>query len=144
MDYAQFSGSRADAGSGVPCVRRDFAVLLRRKELLESVVDAGLRSGANRISRLEFRRSDLPRHRGEARVKAALAAREKAESLARALGVRVGRPLEISEEPTEYESRGLENNYVGAAAGQEDEVGSLPAGQIRVRARVRVKFDLGE
>ena len=137
--------------------RRSYSVVLRDVKGLEKLIDAGLKSGANRLMGLEFRTTELRKHRDEARKKAIHAAKEKAEALAAELGCKVGKPRTIGEDGGSWygSSRSwwgwngggyqqMSQNSISAAPSDGPTEGgdSLPLGRIGVRARVNVTFDL--
>ena len=104
------------------------------------VIDAGLTAGANQLEGVQFRlKNDLPA-REQALKKAVTEARQKAETIAEALGVRLGAVMEVSE-------AGVSVVPVAAMGGfAEARVASLAAqtpvspGQLEIRANVSVKF----
>lgn len=81
----------------------------------------------------------------EARQKAVLAAKEKAESLAKTLGSTIAEPLSIVEDlwTQEYRGRELTSNTLTIQGTGNDEIsGSLAIGKISIQARVKVSFKL--
>jgi uncharacterized protein YggE len=103
---------------------------------------------------IQFRTTELRKHRDEARALAVTAAREKAEALAGELEQTVGHPTSIREEHSSWWSgynawwgsrRGdmMAQNVIqelgGAAMTGE---GTVAPGQISVSARVSVTFEL--
>lgn len=72
-------------------IRITFAELDRAGRILDGAVGAG----ANQIARLEFIASDTREARLEALEEAVRSAREQAEVMAAAMGVRLGRALEV-------------------------------------------------
>lgn len=130
-------------------VRRTYSVRLKNVTLLEKLVDTVLQNGANIMSGVEFRSTELRKHRDEARKMAIRAAKEKAELLAGELGVKVGKPRNISENAVSYggwtrrDFRGMaQNSFQDMSGGASDGEGSMPLGQIAIRATVSVNFDL--
>lgn len=133
-------------------VRRMYSVTLKDVKLFESVVDAGLKNGANRLVGLEFRTTALRKHRDQARKLAIVAAKEKAQALAAELDCKVGKPRTISEGYSGgYGSRswwGYGGNFsnasqnVAQAGGGGEEGGNTPLGEIAVKAQISVTFDL--
>jgi uncharacterized protein YggE len=122
-------------------VTRDYTLTLRQVGLFEAVVDNVLANGANRIAGFEFRTSKLPAYREEARKRAAMAARQNAEALAKALGTSLGPPRQIIEDAGEW--RGTYAYNIRQTRGDDGvSAGSLPSGQIRIQARVTATFDL--
>jgi hypothetical protein len=131
--------------------RRGYSITLKDVQLLEKLVDVSLKNGANRIMAIDFRTTELRKHRDNARRMAIRAAREKAVDLAVELGCEVGLPRSISESAHHgywggswwggY-GRGMAQNAMqvvgdGGAGGE-----TMPLGQIAVRANVSVAFDL--
>lgn len=115
--------------------------LARVNELLTKLVE----SGANRVDSITFETSALRKHRDAARVQAVRAAREKAELFARELGVKVGRPITISEGGAGLRpgsSRGYQNFSQDSDTPGASSDGGFAAGQIAVTASVSVVFAL--
>jgi len=131
--------------------RRAYSVKLRDVTLFEKFIDTILKNGANQLHGFDFRSTELRKHRDQARKMAIIAAKEKANDLAKELECRVGKPRTIAE--------GYSGGYGGsfnrmnsfgnaqvqvqgeavAGAGNDD---TLPLGQIAIRASVSVTFDL--
>jgi uncharacterized protein YggE len=118
----------------------------------ESLYPALLDAGANRVHRVRFMTSELRRHRDEARTLACKAAREKAELMAKSLGRTLGDARAIVESPSDdwWSSYGSwwgwgaqqSQNVVQSAGAPSMSDQSIAPGQITVRARVTVTFDL--
>lgn len=133
-------------------VRRNICITLQDVGKFEAVLSAALESGANYVQNISFRSSELRKHRDKARAMAIRAAKEKAVALASELGMKVGKPITISEQGSgyfgSYRSGGnsIYNNAqnVEAAQGPEAEVvqGTFSPGQISIDASVSVVFDL--
>jgi uncharacterized protein YggE len=137
-------------------VRRAYAVTLKDLKRLDELIAAALRSGANHLEGYELQTTDLRRHRDEARRRAIIAAREKAQALARELGCDVGPPKTIGEgyygwfgthgswsSWGGWRSQNQMTQNVTMAASDSGEPNALtPLGQIGVRAQVSVTFDL--
>jgi len=141
------NGERQTVGRTIIITSTDLASF-------ESLFPALIKAGANHVHRVRFMTSELRRHRDEARTLACKAAREKAQLLAKNLGRALGEARAITESPTEdwWSSYGSwwgwgappqAQNVVqsGGAAPVSEESGMAP-GQITVRARVTVTFDL--
>jgi uncharacterized protein len=129
-------------------VRRSYDITANSAATAEQVINRGLANGANQISQIDFRSTEMRRYRDQARVMATKAAREKAELIAGQLGATVGAPRNISEAATYYSGRSSQNlmtqNVTSYADddGDSDSVGAVAPGQIAVRATVSVTFDL--
>ena len=150
IDYQDSGPARGVKGY---VTHREYRVTLKDPKKTESVVDTSLKSGANLLSGIEYRSTELRKHRDEARKMAVKAAKEKAELLAREMNEKIGRPREISEGALGYYgwgggrwSRG--SQYMGQNSFQVRDEGAgiegetIPIGQIAITASVSVKFDL--
>ena len=138
-------------------VRRAYAITLKDVKRLDDVISAALKSGANHLEGYELQTTDLRRHRDEARRRAIIAAREKAQTLARELGCDIGPPRSIGEGYYGWfgthgswsswggwrSSQNAMTQNVTMSASDSGEPNALtPLGQIGVRAQVSVTFDL--
>ena len=83
--------------------------------------------------------SDLRQHKDEARIMAARAAREKAELLAKELGVKVGKAFSIQETSTDWYNN-LRNVAQNNVSEEPADGSSLNAGMIEVSSSVQVSF----
>jgi uncharacterized protein YggE len=134
-------------------LQRSIGVRLRQVAEFEEVLTAALKAGANYVHGVEFRTSELRRHRDAARQLAVGAAREKAEALVKELGGRLGRVLSVSESYWGGSWTWSGGGWRGARFGQmyqnvvqtgegrgETPEGTLSVGQIGVSATVSVTF----
>jgi uncharacterized protein YggE len=132
-------------------VSKSIVVTLRDVSRFEVILQAVLDAGTNRVEGLEFRTTELRKHRDAARAKALKAAQEKAIAMARELDLKVGKARTISEFGGGYGfggGRGARmamqaqnvSQTVGGAEGAS-EAGFAP-GLISVRATVQVTFDV--
>lgn len=96
------------------------------------------------IQNVSYGHSDRIRLQNESRQKALLAAREKAETLARTLGTAIDEPLQIEEIPSETPP--VPYGLMASNARMEFDGGSQPQvlqpGQITITTQVRVTFKL--
>ena len=118
----------------------------------ESLITALVEAGANHVHGVQFKTSELRKHRDEARRLAIKAAQEKAKLLAEGLGRSVGNAHSISEGYDYWGSSygswwggrwsaGSQNVVqVANAAARGDADGSLAPGRISVTASVSVTF----
>jgi hypothetical protein len=134
-------------------VRKTIAFTLRDTSKFETLLSGALEAGANYVHGIEFRTTELRKHRDQARALAINAAREKALSLAKELGQKVGQPHMIREDQTWWWSgynswwgsrwgAGMAQNVVQNVGGRSELDGSMAPGQITVSARVTVSFEL--
>ena len=78
-------------------VRNAMVVTLTDVALLDRLIAAALKAGANHVHSVDFQTTELRKYRDQARRLALKAAREKAIDMAAALDQTVGKPLQISE-----------------------------------------------
>ncbi len=150
IDYHSRGPSRGIEGY---LAHREYRVTLKEVTKTEALVDACLRNGANLLIGIDYRSTELRKHRDEARKMAVKAAQEKATLLAGELGEQVGRPRSISEGSFGYYGWGGSSNrgsmmtqnsiqVQNNGAGIQGE--TIPIGQIGITAQVSVTFDLRE
>jgi uncharacterized protein YggE len=135
-------------------VRRNFGVRLRKVAQFDAVLSGALKHGANHVLGIEFRTTELRKHRDAARQQAIRAAKEKADALAKELAVKVGKATNIQEQTgSGYWNWGAGRNYLANAMSQnvaqavssgggESAEGNLAVGMISVTATVNVTFEL--
>jgi uncharacterized protein YggE len=125
---------------------RSYAITVRDIDRVESVLRAALDAGANSIGGVQFRTTEVRRHRDDARRMAVRAAYEKAQLLAGELGAKVGSPITITE--SAYNWYGYRQNNAMAQNSMQEPSGGAPPdeaiapGQLSVTASVSVVFDL--
>nr|WP_321268708.1 SIMPL domain-containing protein [uncultured Sulfurimonas sp.] len=83
-------------------VRKTVVLTIRDTSMFETVLTGVLEAGANYVHGVQFRTTELRKHRDEARSLAIKAAREKANDLAQELGQSVGKPYNIQENPSNW------------------------------------------
>ncbi len=149
-------------------VQRHVVVTLREVAKFEPLLQSALDAGANEVLNIQFCTTELRKYRDQARQMAVRAAREKAQLMAGELGVKVGRPTQISEQGQDYgwSSYNYYSSYGGGYFSQyrggggymaQNAVASAPSGesggpeasstafapgQIRVSAMVAVTFEV--
>lgn len=108
----------------------------------ESIMKGLLENGLNGINGIEFESSEIEKHKAEARRKAVLNAKEKAEALAKPLGQTVGKAYKISE--------GSSNNYqpvygamrIKGSADESSNQETMAPGEMEISIDVNVSFQL--
>jgi len=133
-------------------VHRNLGIRLRKVSQFDAVLAGALRSGANHVDGVEFRTTELRKHRDAARQQAIRAAKEKAVALAQELDAKVGKAQSISEQTSggwgSYPVNRWNNanfmaqNVSQPASGGEASEGNLAVGMISVTATVNVTFAL--
>ena len=130
-------------------VTRMYMVTLKDIKKLEPLVDSALKNGANRLEGIQFRSSELRKHRDQARSMSIKAAKEKAVALAKDLDCTVGSPITINEYGGSWSWNGGRYSNIGQnqvsyqqPSNNTESGETLPLGQIGVQAGVSVSFDL--
>jgi hypothetical protein len=135
-------------------VRQTIEITLRDVSQFENLLTDVLDAGANYVHGIQFRTTELRKHKDEARALAIKAAREKAVALAQELDQGVGQPYAIREDQEGWWSGynswwgsagglGMTQNVVQNAGNTgADMAGSLAPGQLNVTAKVTVSFEL--
>ncbi len=150
-NYESSSGWRAKPVGYT--VRKSIEIKLTNVAAFEPLLTGLLTNGVNNVHGIEFRTSQLRKHRDTARALAVRAAREKADALATELGVKRGKVQSINE----YESGGwfgsstgywgarygfnaLQNQVQNVTPQTGDDESNFSVGQISVTATVNVNF----
>ena len=135
-------------------VRKNIAVTLKDVPRFEELLSRALETGVNHVHGIQFRTTELRRHRDHAREMALQAAKEKAALLAGKLGRQIGPALRVNEysggmyspygwwgQGSYYGSNAMAqvSSQSGDAANAE---GAIALGQITVTATVSVSFVL--
>ncbi len=130
-------------------MNKSITIIVKDLKKLEELVTTTLKLGVNRVQDVQFRTTELRKLRDQARVMAVRAAKEKAELMTKELGQTVGKPETISEEDLSYYApyyRGRVDmraqNVMSSEGSSANGEGSMAVGQIAVKAKVRVVFEL--
>lgn len=132
-------------------VNKTVAITLRDVTRFERLLTAILSAGANRVYGVEFQTSELRKYRDQARDLAVKAAVEKAQAMAGAAGLKVGKPESISAYnqgggPAYGRMRGamsnMSQNVVSNVGGDSETSGTFAPGRISVSASVTLTFRL--
>jgi uncharacterized protein YggE len=146
----RYRSGRGSEGIDGYIARRTYSVTLKDVKKLEPAVDAALHNGANQLMSVQYRSSELRKHRDAARAMAIKAAKEKATALAGELGAKIGAPRTITEGYAGYgggygwNRMNAQNSMqvAGGGGGGGDDNEATPLGQIGISANVSVVFDL--
>ena len=133
-------------------VRKNIAITLKDVAKFEELLSRALESGVNHVHGIQFRTTELRKHRDQAREMAIKAAREKAQLLAVQLGRKVGPAVRVSEYGGGWYSaynwwgQNYGSNAMSQVSSQAGEAGpssgTIALGQITVTATVSVSFGL--
>lgn len=122
--------------------RRSLSVTIKDLKSFEDVYGGLIGKGVNDVSGVEFRTTELRKHRDAARLQAVKAAREKAEAMAGELGATLSSVQSITEYSTPPRSTFSQNSLTPVRA-FEGSNSSVAAGVIEIKANVHVVFRLG-
>lgn len=122
-------------------VSKTVAIRLREIARFDEMLADILKAGITRLSNLEFRDSQIRKHRDEARRMAMRAAQEKARLLAGEIGQSIGPAYSITETTRDYAPRTMQN-AVSEAEGSTDSESALAPGTLSITAQVTVRFRL--
>ena len=127
-------------------VSKTVAVILRDISRFDALLSDVLKAGVTRLSNVEFRDSQIRKHRDQARAMDMKAAQDKAGLMAREIGQSIGPAYSISEGVTNpYSQANVSQNRLESFADNaaRSESGSAIApGSISVTAQVTVRFRL--
>lgn len=127
-----------------------LSVTVRDLPKLDSLLEALVKAGGNRIDSIRYETSDLRKYRDQARDLAMKAAHEKADAMAHALGQQIGKAQMIDEVPEYSYASAAVQNYVPPSPRQiygelerlRPAMSSTAAGQQSISASVVVSFEL--
>lgn len=125
-------------------VRKDVLFTLRDVSQAEELLSELIESGVSRINAVRFQTSEIRKYRDQARAMAIKAAQEKAMALTAQIGQTIGKAYSIEEDAPSRSSSmaNFSQNAVSRGGDTTDSEGTLALGQIKVSARVTVKFEL--
>jgi len=132
------------------------SITLRDVSLVDDVILAALKVGANEVQDVQFYTSDLRKYRDQARELAMKAAFEKAQALAQAASAQAGCVISISENSwaqyygswmggrgtTQWAQNVMQNASPSQSGAGEMEDSPISLGQIAVRAEVTASYSL--
>ena len=119
-------------------VTNAVVVKVRNLANVGKVIDTALANGANRVDSLEFSASDPSAAKNAALADAARDARSKADAVARALGVRIVRVLNVYADSQSHTPR----NYMPMMMAKDAYSASTPiaAGELSYEASVNIAY----
>ena len=124
-------------------VRKDLVFLLRDISQAEDLLSDLIEMGVSRINSVRFQTSEMRRYRDQARAMAIQAAQQKAIALTAQIGQKIGKAYSIEEEaasrPSPYAN--ISQNSISTSDDFRETEGTLALGQIKVSARITVKFE---
>ncbi|MGM0933409.1 MAG: SIMPL domain-containing protein [Bacteroidota bacterium] len=121
--------------------RQAISITLEDLDKYEEIISGLLENGLNGISGIQFKSSEVEKHKTEARKRAVLAAKRKAEEFAGPLNQEVGKAITISESS----GNNFQPVYRMADMKMSEESGSqetLSPGEMEINVKVNVGFQL--
>jgi hypothetical protein len=126
-------------------VRKDLVFTLRDVSRAEELLSEVMESGITRVNGVRFQTSQMRKYRDQARALAIRAAQEKATALTAEIGQKIGKAYSIEEDApsrVSYAQNVMSNSTASSGDDAASSEGTLSLGQIRVSARVTVRFEL--
>ncbi|HET6513281.1 MAG TPA: SIMPL domain-containing protein [Candidatus Kapabacteria bacterium] len=120
-------------------VRRQIVATVRDIARLDEITSKTVTAGITSIFNYEYKSSDEKRYRQEARVKAVASAKEKADALAKELGLRVVKAYTVTEDDMRG---GPIPMYRQMDAGATQNAATFALGEIMINSFVRVIFEV--
>jgi uncharacterized protein YggE len=121
---------------------QSISILLEDLKDYEKIMSGLLEAGLNRIDGIDFKSSEIAKHKTEARKRAVLNAKQKAQDYVVPLNQTLGRALTISElETNSYPPmyKGMESMRASEDGMQEE---TIAPGEMEVNVKVNVGFEL--
>jgi len=124
-------------------VYHSLDVNVRDLERPSAVLDAGMNAGATQVNNVTFAVENPKKYTADARVEAVKAAQAKAQTMADLTGVKLGKPITISEsEPGGWGQYYAQANVaLDRAAGAED-TPSLQPGEFKLTRTVYITYEV--
>lgn len=124
-------------------VYHSLNVSLRDLKRVSDVLDAAVGAGATEVGQVRFAVENPKQHTADVRLEAVRAAQAKAKSIAEVLGVRLGRPVSVSEsEPDNWRSFYAQANVAMEAPRPGVDSDVLEPGEFRLTRTVHVTFEI--
>uniref|UniRef100_A0A7C4G9P7 DUF541 domain-containing protein n=1 Tax=candidate division WOR-3 bacterium TaxID=2052148 RepID=A0A7C4G9P7_UNCW3 len=118
-------------------------VNLRDLKRVSDVIDAAVNAGATEVRQVSFAVENPKQHTADVRLEAVRVAQAKAKSIAEVLGVKLGKPVSVSETEPDYWGRHYAQANImmetsRSGAGQD----VLEPGEFRLSRTVHVTFEI--
>lgn len=118
-------------------------VNLRDLKRVSEVLDAAVGAGATEVGQVRFAVENPKQHTADVRLEAVRAAQAKAKSIAEVLGVKLGRPVSVSEsEPDNWSRYYAQANVAMEASHSAGGAEVLEPGEFRLTRTVHVTFEI--
>jgi len=119
--------------------RNQIQVSTKELTRVGTIIDTAIAAGANQVENIQFTKEDTAPAMQEALVKACVLARSKAQTIASALGLKLGKVLMINESGGYYEEpmRNLKSSGMGGAMA---DMTPIEPGQIKITSSVSISY----
>jgi len=125
-------------------VRKSIGIKLTDVKSFDTILTGLITNGVNVVQGVDFRTTELRKYKDQARSMAIKAAKEKAEAMAAELGVKVGKPqnITVNDWGGWYggNANALQNVSQNAGGGAGENGPTFAVGEISVSANVTVSF----
>jgi uncharacterized protein YggE len=128
-------------------VSKTIGIRLRDISRFDQVLSDVLKAGVTRVGDVDFRDSELRKHKDQARAMAMKAAQEKARMMAKEIGQSIGPAYAITEQVINFGNARATQNSTSTITGSlssEELESSIAPGSISVTAQVVVRFRLND
>jgi uncharacterized protein len=124
-------------------VYHSLDVKVRDLDKASAVLDAGMDAGATQVNNVTFAVENPKKYTADARVEAVKAAQAKAQSMADLTGVKLGKPISISEnEPGGWGQYYAQANVAVDAASAVAESPGLQPGEFKLTRTVYITYEI--
>ncbi len=124
-------------------VYQSLDVNVRDLEKASTVLDAGMDAGATQVNNVTFAVENPKKYTADARVEAVKAAQAKAQTMADLTGVKLGKPITISEsEPGGYNRYYAQSNVALDGTLTGEDTPSLQPGQFKLARTVYITYEI--
>ncbi len=124
-------------------VYHSLDVKVRDLNKASAVLDAGMDAGATQVNNVTFAVENPKKYTADARVEAVKAAQDKAQSMASLTGVKLGKPISISEnEPGGWGQYYAQSNVAMDRSAAGEESPGLQPGEFRLTRSVYITYEI--
>jgi uncharacterized protein len=144
--YPNYVGEYGQTTPEFYMTQKSVSVIIKEVKRFDEILTGIYKTGANRVDGIEYRSSDIQKHREQARKLAVQAAKQKATALTSELGTKPGRVYNIHEitgpnYPVPMFRAQMANKMMESAAADAGGP-TISPGQLLVTASVEVSFIL--
>jgi uncharacterized protein YggE len=142
--YPNYVGEYGQTTPEFYMTQKSVTIIIKEVKRFDEILTGIYKTGANRVEGIEYRSSELQKHREAARKLAVQAAKQKAATLTSELGSKIGRVYSITESsgpsyPGPLYRGAMANKMVESAAADAGGP-TISLGQLVVTASVEVSF----